>query len=528
MGMLNLGFLLEFVSLPVLTGFISAAAITIILGQVPAIFGETGVGTGTANQIHDIFTKLPLTKPVTVAVGLGSMVLLIMLQVLGQRLGKKNKAIWIISIGRNALIIILFTITSFFLNRNLKTPLFDLTGKIPPGLIPPKTPDLALVKRVFAPSVAVFLAASLEHIAIAKSFGRKNHYTISANQELTFLGVANLANSFFGGMAVGGAASRTAVNSESGVKSPLSGIVTSAAVLASIFFLTNALFWIPKATLSAVIIVAVWQIVVSPSVFISFWKISFMDFVASQIAFWVTLFVSAEFGIESATAFMVAISILQTVFSKGTTVTSKNFEEVYPQLEGGRGRQHVQIGTQIVRFDYPIIFVNASRAKESILDAVQTWNLGASPFSDSASGNPDRLWNELGAKRIKFLRRKAGIQPRDEEYLPQIRAVVLDFQGVRYVDATGIEALKAMKTELRTYAGEGVEIRFVGLRNLIVGKLERAGWSFIDQGEVEGSAEIGSKVVLYQRLNEAIYAHGDVYENDSFKKGAKVELEDTH
>jgi sodium-independent sulfate anion transporter 11 len=106
--------------------------------------------------------------------------------------------------------------------------------------------------------------------------------------------------------------------------------------------------------------------------------------------------------------------------------------------------------------------------------------------------------------------------------------VILDFQGVRYVDATGIEALKAMKTELRTYAGEGVEIRFVGLRNLIVGKLERAGWSFIDQGEVEGSAEIGSKVVLYQRLNEAIYAHGDVYENDSFKKGAKVELEDTH
>jgi MFS superfamily sulfate permease-like transporter len=253
-------------------------------------------------------------------------------------------------------------------------------------LIPPKTPDLALIKRVFAPSVAVFLAASLEHIAIAKSFGRKNHYTISANQELTFLGVANLANSFFGGMAVGGAASRTAVNSESGVKSPLSGIVTS-----------------------------------------------------------------------------------------------RNFKEVYPQLEGGYGRQHAQMGTQIVRFDYPIIFVNASRAKESILDAVQTWNLGAPPFSDSASGNPDRLWNELGAKRIKFLRQKAGIQPRDEEYLPQIRAVVLDFQGVRYVDATGIEALKAMKTELRTYAGDGVGIRFVGLRKLLVGKLERAGWSFIDQ-----------------------------------------------
>ena len=175
MGMLNLGFLLEFVSLPVLTGFISAAAITIILGQVPAIFGETGVGTGTANQVHDIFEKLPRTKPITFAVGLGGIVLLIILQVLGKRLGKKNKVIWIISIGRNALVILLFTIISFVLNRNRKTPLFDLTGKIPSGLIPPKLPNLALVKRVFPSSVAVFLAASLEHIAIAKSFGRKNH-----------------------------------------------------------------------------------------------------------------------------------------------------------------------------------------------------------------------------------------------------------------------------------------------------------------------------------------------------------------
>jgi solute carrier family 26 (sodium-independent sulfate anion transporter), member 11 len=511
MGLLNLGFLLEFVSLPVLTGFISAAAITIILGQVPSIFGETGVGTGSANQIHDIFAKLPQTKPITFAVGFSGMVLLVILQVVGKRWGKNSKAVWTISIGRNALVILVFTIISFLLNRNLKTPLFDLTGKIPSGLVSPKIPNFALVERVFPSSIAVFLAASLEHIAIAKSFGRKNHYTISADQELTFLGVANLVNSFFGGMAVGGAASRTAVNSESGVKSPLYGIFTSSAVLVSIFFLTDALFWIPKATLSAVIIIAVWQIVVSPSVFISFWMISFADFVASQIAFWATLFLSAELGIGSATAFMVAVSILQTVFCKGKTVTSSNFKTIYPQLGSEYGRQDLKAGTQIIQFDYPIVFINASKTKESILDAVQTWNLGVTPSATTTSKNPNRLWNELGAKHIEFLRRKAGILACDEEYLPHIRVVVLDLQRVKYVDATGIAALGDMKTELRTYAGEEVEIHFAGLSKLLVSKFERAGWIFMDHKEVEGSAKIEDRVVLYQRLEEAIGASVNVY-----------------
>jgi len=159
---------------------------------------------------------------------------------------------------------------------------------------------------VFQPSLAVFIAAALEHIAIAKSFGRRNNYTIDQSQELTFLGLANLLNSSFGGMAVGGAASRTAVNSESGVKSTLGGIFASGAVLVSIYVLTGALFWIPKATLSAVIIVAVWQIVVPISVFITCWKISLFDFVASQLAFWITLFLSAETGIELSTLFMLS------------------------------------------------------------------------------------------------------------------------------------------------------------------------------------------------------------------------------
>ncbi|TVY81665.1 putative sulfate permease, partial [Lachnellula suecica] len=367
MGLLKLGFLLEFVSLPVLTGFISAAAITIILGQVPAIFGET-VGTGTSTQIHDIFAMLGKTKPITFAVGISAMILLILIQTTGKRWGKNSKALWVVSIGRNAIVIVIFSVMSFFVNKDIKTkPKFDLTGAIPAGLLPPKSPDLALVGKVFTSSLAVFIAAALEHIAICKAFARKNNYAIDQSQELTYLGAINVLNSFFGGMAVGGAASRTAVNSESGVKSPLSGLFTILAVL------------------------------------------GFADFAASQIAFWVTLFVSAETGIEVASGFMVVYTILSIVFSKAQGVTKSTFFRHYPSSSTREAIDELPSGTALVKMEHPIIFLNASRAKGSILDAVQTYHLRSPSKFTNQSKNPDRMWSELGAQHIKLLRKKAGI-----------------------------------------------------------------------------------------------------------------------
>lgn len=506
LGMLKLGFLLELVSHPVLTGFISAAAITIILGQVPAIFGEKNIGSGVANQLHDIFAKLPTTKPITFAVGMSGIVMLVLMQIIGQRWGKKSKAVWILSIGRNAITILLFTVISYVLNKDIETPIFDLTGKIPAGLLPPKAPDMALIGKVFQPSLAVFLAAALEHIAIAKSFGRRNNYTIDQSQELTFLGAANMLNSFMGGMAVGGAASRTAVNSESGVKSPLYGLFTAGTVITSIYALTGALFWIPKATLSAVIIVAVYQIIAHPSVFFGYWKVSVVDFMASMIAFWVTLFVSAEMGIELATAFMVLTTILQTLFLKGKGVPKDDFGRYYPVTRDGV--DYIPADTTLVKFNHPIIFLNASRAKSSILDAVQTYHSGAPSEFTSPSKNPDRMWSELGARHIALLRRKANMSYLEQQHLPQVRVVVLDLSGVIYVDDTGIMAMKDMKTELKAYAGEGVEIRIVGLKQHLTGKFERAGWKMVRSGEESQQDKKQGTVILYHDVREAIADQG--------------------
>jgi sodium-independent sulfate anion transporter 11 len=117
-GLFKLGFLLEFVSNPVLHGFISAAGIVIMLGQIPSLFGVKA-STGTANIIHDIFAQIPQFKPATVGVGLGGVVLLVAMEKMSAKWGNKHKAIWIIGLARSAIVLVLFTAISYGVNKNI-------------------------------------------------------------------------------------------------------------------------------------------------------------------------------------------------------------------------------------------------------------------------------------------------------------------------------------------------------------------------------------------------------------------------
>jgi solute carrier family 26 (sodium-independent sulfate anion transporter), member 11 len=257
LGVFRLGFLLDFMPLPVLSGYVSGAAITIILQQLKALFGETSTGSSSAGYIRYFFRELPSTNWRAFLVGLSGIVLLVLMQELGRRLGKRYRAMWYLSIARNALALIIFTLIGWGVNKDLKKPLFLISKVTGAGIVAPSTPDTELLVKVAGRSIAVFLAAAFEHLAISKAFGRRHGYEINQDQELTYIGVINLFGSFFSCMPVTGGFSCTAVNSESGVKSPLGGVLTSACVLVSIYKLTGAFYWIPSATLSAIIVVAV-------------------------------------------------------------------------------------------------------------------------------------------------------------------------------------------------------------------------------------------------------------------------------
>ena len=204
---MKLGFLLEFISLPILSGFISAVAITIILNQMGSLLGETDIGDGVANQIHDIFNQLPNANGYACAIGFTGIFLLTVLDQAGKRWGKKNKIIWFLSITRAFMALVIFTAIGYSINKDRDSDdfLFDVAKVKSDGLETPKMPNPNLISLVASRSIAVFIGSTVEHTAIARAFGVRNNYVTDQSQELCYYGVTNFFNSFFHAMGVGGA-----------------------------------------------------------------------------------------------------------------------------------------------------------------------------------------------------------------------------------------------------------------------------------------------------------------------------------
>jgi sodium-independent sulfate anion transporter 11 len=507
-GLLKLGFLLEFIAVPVLSGFISAAAIVIMLGQIPSLFGVS-VGSGTANIIHDIFAKIPQWDGPTCGIGLGGIVILIAMQKMGQRWGKKNKLIWLLALSRSAVVLVLFTGISYAVNKDIDLkkddPIWALSKVKSDGIETPKMPNGVLIQKVFARSVAPFIAAALEHLAIAKAFGRKNDYVTDAAQELVYLGTTNFFNSFFSSMAVGGAMSRTAVNSDSGVKSPAYGIVAGGVVILSIFKLSPALYWIPKATLAAIIVTAVWHIVIPPKVFYGYWKTSLVDFIASMLAFWLTLFVSSEVGIGAAVGFGIAYHLLFIAFHRVTRETNirATSSPSFPPTPTPQP-QPIPLDTQVFSIHQPILFFNAYHLKNQILDGIQTHNSGT-PLT--ASAHAARNWSVAASRRALRLRLKAGIDADNEPV--QLRLAILDLHGVHNIDTTGLTALRDLRADLHKFAGPKTQLRLVGLAPRVRQRFARFGWTVHDAAGAtkEERAEKGA-TLAYGSVEEALARRG--------------------
>lgn len=265
-GFLKLGFLLEFVSIPIITGFISAVAITIMLNQMGSLLGTDVSSSAKAyDQIRQVFEFLPQASGLTCAIGFTTILFLTILDQSGKRWGDKYKVLWLLTITRAFLALVIFTSISYAVNHNLSSDdyLFNVVKVKSDGQEAPAVPPMDLVGKVAMSSLTVFIGAAIEHTAIGRAFGVKNDYQPDQSQELCYFGVVNVVNSFFHSMGVGGAMSRTSVNSSCKVKSPLSGFVTTAIILICIYELVGTLYWIPKATLAGIIICAVWPLIVS-------------------------------------------------------------------------------------------------------------------------------------------------------------------------------------------------------------------------------------------------------------------------
>jgi sodium-independent sulfate anion transporter 11 len=408
-----------------------------------------------------------------------------------------------LSITRAFIALLLFTGISYAVNkgRDPDSFLFEVS-KVPKSkIVNPKMPDAALINKVISRSIAAFIASAVEHLAIARAFGARNNYVTDASQELCYYGITNFFNSFFNSMGVGGAMSRTAVNSQCKVRSPLSGFITTAFVVLSIYKFTGALYWIPKATLAAIIITAIWPLIGTPRIYYQFWKTSLADFIAAMLSFWVSLFVSTEIGIGTAVAWNIVYCLLRQVFLQVSHYGSETRSELAVSMESSRGMPTtIPSDTRIFSFSESVFFPNAYRLRKIIFDVVQTYHAPA--YSSTNGAEADRNWSVEGEKRVARLRKKAQTAGLN---LPPIRILVLDFTKVNYCDTTATSALKGFFTEVKKYGGENLEVRFANVADHVHVRFERAGWTLLDSGSSEDGSGL-TVVKTYPSVADAVRA----------------------
>ncbi|RPA75973.1 hypothetical protein BJ508DRAFT_213996 [Ascobolus immersus RN42] len=438
MGVLKMGWIVEYIPLPVTASFLTGSAISIAVGQLPTLLGLTKEERGDARSALDIlvtvFQNFTTIRADTVF-GITALLLLYLIRFVLEFLAKRNdryqKHLFFLATLRTILTIALFTIISFYLTTCTSISLSTL-GHVPSGLPPLSFPKIStpLLDTILPSLPAVALVLIIEHISIAKSFGRIHSYTVRPSQELLAIGVTNILGSFIGAYPSTGSFSRTAIKSKAGVRTPLSGLFTAVVVLGACFWCTKVFAFIPTAVMAAVIIHAVGDMIFSgPAVkLFDWWGWSRLEAAIFLAGVGVTVVRDVEVGIYFGAVASLVLLLYSIASARGKT------QLVLPEVEANP--EHADFVCQLpVTYSYP----NASGTVEGFARDIK--RATSSPVA-VVKGK----WETEGSSS------RAG--------LPALRSVTIDMSEVGdQIDLTGRQALFDFRAEIESWSGREVEWR---------------------------------------------------------------------
>jgi len=406
LGVFRLGFIVNFLSKPVISGFTSAVALTIGVNQFRNLFGVDFVQSDQIQYVlEDIWFNIIDFNVHTTVIGLISVGVIILLR-------KINKKI------PNALLVVVVGILTI---RYLGDEFSDvaIVKDIPSGLPSFSFPemDISQIKELLPIALTLVMVGYLETISIGKSLeAKQDEYKLRPNQELIALGLSNIIGSWFKAYPSTSSFSRSAINQESGATTGMASLVSVVMVLLTLLFLTPLFYHLPKTVLAAIIIVAVFGLVnIKEAIFL--WK-------ANNLDFWllvVTLFSTLLFGIEYGIMIGVGLSLIILIFRTS--------------------RPYVAELGKVPESDF---YRNRERFNEVILDdEVLVFRFDAQLFYANASYFIETL--ELMV----------------EEKGPRLKLIVLDAESINRVDSTGVEMLKE---RIRFYHKKNILFYFAGVK----------------------------------------------------------------
>ncbi|TCT20019.1 SulP family sulfate permease [Melghiribacillus thermohalophilus] len=415
LGIFRLGFLVNFLSHAVISGFTSAAALIIGLSQLKHILGFDLPKDSIFVILYEAIRGIGETNLTALIIGVGSIAVLLFFK---KKLPRFPAPLVVVVLG---------TVFTYLFKLN-ETAGVNIVGDIPQGIPSLSLPafDFASIGALLPIALTISFVGFMESIAVAKAIAAKEKYKINSNQELNGLGLANIVGSFFSAYPVTGGFSRSAVNYQAGARTGLASIITAVIILVALLFLTPLLYYLPQAVLAAIIMVAVFGLIdIKEAVHI--FKIRQADGWTLIITAIATLTLGIEQGILIGIAVSLILFIWRSAYPHVAELGYVEQEDVFKNIKrfpDAKTYDH----TLIYRIDASLYFANMAFLEEKLREAIAEKN---------ASN------------------------------------VILDFSAVNAIDAVAIDELEEI---IESYRDSGVKFYIAGMKGPVKDLVKRAGW----------------------------------------------------
>ncbi|WP_108854895.1 SulP family inorganic anion transporter [Albidovulum aquaemixtae] len=371
MGVFRLGFLANFLSHPVIAGFITASGVLIAASQLKHILGVDAEGHTLVEIVLSLGRHLGDIDPATLAIGVAATAFLFWvrkgLKPLLRKLGLSPRLADVATKAGPVAAVAVTTLAVWGLG--LADRGLAIVGEVPQSLPPLTMPALTtdLLGALFVPALLISIIGFVESISVAQTLAAKKRQRIDPNQELIGLGAANLGAAFTGGYPVTGGFARSVVNFDAGAETPAAGAYTAIGLAIAAVALTPLVYYLPRATLAATIIVAVLSLV-DFSILKKTWAYSKADFFAVSATILLTLGLGVEVGVSAGVLLSIALHLYKTsrphVAEVGLVPGTQHFRNIH------RHRVETDERLLTLRVDESLYFVNARFLEEMILNRV--------------------------------------------------------------------------------------------------------------------------------------------------------------
>uniref|UniRef100_A0AC35U018 STAS domain-containing protein n=1 Tax=Rhabditophanes sp. KR3021 TaxID=114890 RepID=A0AC35U018_9BILA len=427
-GLLKLGFLTNYMSDSLLSGFTTGAACHVFVSQINKVLGykvpgnaDTGVGI-LIFMLKEILIRINQTNLMTLGMSFISILVL--------SLGRDYLNPWVkkftkIPVPLELILVVVSTAASMFFNLK-STFNVPVVNHIPQGFpIPKLLPDFKLIPRIFTDCLGIAVVCYMFVISMGKLFAKKHKYKIDATQELYACGLMSMLSCFFNVYPTGASLSRSSVCEMSGVKTQLNVIFSSSLLFVVIMWLGKYLEPLPMCILASIVIVSLKSLFMQFQELPRLWRISKYDFAVWLISFGATAFVNVTIGLGISLGFILLTVVMQEQFPKTFELGTDGERRYFKPVDVYTSLKKVSANVTIFKFESPLHFANCATFSEKVTE----------------------LFAEVGMEMTGTKIGDKNMELKESLLTPFNHYFILDCAAITYIDSMGLDTLRKLYDE---------------------------------------------------------------------------------